>query len=52
MVMVKLFDKCLLISWSVAVFTLLAGIFYCTFNLFIKNIVRELIIDESLFYIF
>ena len=33
-------------------FILLAEISYCTFDLFINNIVRELILDESLFYIF
>ena len=32
-------------------FNLLAGISNFTLNLFIKNIIREPIIDESLFYI-
>ena len=40
------------IGWNVAVFILLATIFNCTFDLFINNIIRELIIDESLFYVF
>ena len=44
-----MFDECLFIGWSVAVFILLAKIFYDTFNLFINNLVREPIIDESLF---
>ena len=47
----KMFNKFLFIGWSVAIFILLADISYCMFNLFIKNIVREPISDESLFYI-
>ena len=38
------------IGWNVAVFILLVNIFNHMFNLFINNIVREPIIDESLFY--
>ena len=52
LVTVKKFDEYLFIGWSVAVFILLADIFNCTFNLFFNNIVREPIIDESLFYIY
>ena len=52
LVVVKKFDKCLFIGWSVAVFILLANIFNYTFNLLINNIVREPITDESLFYVF
>ena len=48
----KKFDEFLFIGWSVAVFILLADIFNSIFNLFINNIVKEPIIDESLFYIF
>ena len=48
----KKFDKCLLTRWTGTVFILLANIFNHTFNLFINNIVREPIIDESLFYVF
>ena len=33
-------------------FILLSRIFHYPFNLFINNIVRESIIDESLFYVF
>ena len=47
-----MFDKCLLTGWSSAVFILLVNIFNHTFNLFINNIVRKTIIDESLFYVF
>ena len=46
------FDKCLLIGWSVAVFILLANIFNYTFNLFFNIIVRGLIIDVRLFYVY
>ena len=46
------FDKYMFIGWSVAVFILLADIFNCMFDLFINNIVRELIIDDSLSIIF
>ena len=49
---VKMFDKFLFIGWSVPVFILLANIFNNTLYLFINNIVREPIIDESLFYNF
>ena len=52
LVVVKMFDECVFIGGNVAVFILLANIFNCTFNLFINNIVRECIIDESLFYVF
>ena len=48
----KKFDKRLLSEWSVTEFNLLANIFNYTFNLFINNIVRKPIIDESLFYVF
>ena len=52
LVAVKKFDKCLFTGWSARVFILLANIFNYTFNFFINNIVREPIIDESLFYVF
>ena len=52
LVTVKKFDICLLTGWSSTVFILLVNIFNHTFNLFIDNIVRKLIIDESLFYVF
>ena len=42
-------DKCLLNGWSSSVFILLVNIFNM-FNLFINNIIRKPIIDESLFY--
>ena len=42
-------DICLLTGWSSTVFILLVNIFYHTFNLFISNIVRKTIIDESLY---
>ena len=42
----------MLTGWSSTVFILLFNIFNHTFNLFINNIVRKLIIDESLFYVF
>ena len=42
----------MLTGWSSTVFILLVNIFNHTFNLFINNIVRKLIIDESLFYVF
>ena len=45
-----MFDKYLFIGWRVAVFILLADYLNCTFNLYINNIVREPIIDESLFF--
>ena len=48
----KKFDICLLAGWSSTVFILLFKIFNHTFNLFINNIIRKLIIDESLFYVF
>ena len=44
----KKFDKSLLTGWSVTVFILLANIFNYMFNLFINNIVRKPIINESL----
>ena len=52
MVTIKKFDICLLTGWSSTVFILLVNIFNHTFNLFINNIVRKPIIDESLFYVF
>ena len=52
LVAVKKFDKCLLTGWSGTVFILLVNIFNHTFNLFINNIVRQPMIDESLFYVF
>ena len=45
----KKFDKYLFTGWGAAVVILLAKIFNYMFNLFIDNIVREPIIDESLF---
>ena len=48
----KKFDKCLLTGWSDTVFILLVNILNHKFNLFINNIVRKPIIDESLFYVF
>ena len=48
----KKFDICLLTGWSGTLFILLVNIFDHTFNLFINNIVRKPIIDESLFYVF
>ena len=48
----KKFDICLLTGWSSTVFILLVNIFDHTFNLFINNIVRKPIVDESLFYVF
>ena len=50
--MVKKFDICLLTGWSSTVFILLVNLFNHAFNLFINNIVRKPIIDESLFYVF
>ena len=52
LVTVKKFDICLLTGWSSTVFILLVNIFNHTFNLFINNIVKKPIIDESLFYVF
>ena len=52
LVTVKKFDICLLSGWNSTLFILLVNIFNHTFNLFIKNIVRKPIIDESLFYAF
>ena len=52
LVTVKKFDNCLLTGWSSTVFILLVNIFNHTFNLFINNIDRKPIIDESLFYVF
>ena len=49
LVTVKKIDNVYFISWSVAVFILLADISNCTFNLFINNIVREPMIDDSLY---
>ena len=43
-----MFNICLLTGWSSTLFILLVNIFDHTFNLFISNIVRKLIIDESL----
>ena len=51
MVTVKKFDICLLTGWSSTVFILLVSMFNYTFNLFINNIVRKPIVDESLFYV-
>ena len=48
----KKFDKSLLTGWSSTVYILSVNIFNHTFNLFINNIVRKPIIDESLFYVF
>ena len=48
----KKFNICLLPGWSSTVFILLVNIFNYTFNLFINNIVRKPIIDESLLYAF
>ena len=42
----------LVTGWSVAVFILLANIFNYTFNVFISNVVKEPIINESLFCVF
>ena len=52
LVTIKKFDICLLTGWSSTLFILLVNIFDHTFNLFINNIVRKPIIDESLFYVF
>ena len=52
LVTVKMFDICLWIGSSITVFILLVNIFNHTFNLFINNIVRKRIIDESLFHVF
>ena len=52
LVTVKKFDICLLTGWRSTVFILLVNIFTHMFNLFINNIVRKPIIDESLFYVF
>ena len=52
LVTVKKFDICLFTEWSDTVFILLVNNFNHTFNLFINNIVRKPIIDESLFYVF
>ena len=52
LVTVKKFDICLLTGWSSTVFILLVDIFNHTFNLFMNNIVRKLMINESLFYVF
>ena len=52
LVAVKKLHKCLFTGWSVTVFILLANIFNYTFSLFINNIVREPIIDESLLLCF
>ena len=52
LVTIKKFDICLLTGWSSILFILLVNIFDHTFNLFINNIVRKPIIDESLFYVF
>ena len=48
----KKFDKCLFTELTVTVFILLANIFDYMFNLFVNNVDREPIIDESLFYVF
>ena len=42
----------MLTGWSSTVYILLVNIFNHTFNLFINNIGRKPIIDESLFYVF
>ena len=52
LVTIKKFDICLLAGWSSTLFILLVNIFDHTFNLFINNIVRKPIVDESLFYVF
>ena len=52
LVTIKKFDICLFTGWSSTLFILLVNIFDHTFNLFINNIVRKPIIDESLFYVF
>ena len=52
LVTIKKFDICLLAGWSSTLFILLVNIFDNTFNLFINNIVRKPIVDESLFYVF
>ena len=52
MVALEKFDNCLLTGWSGIAFILLVNVFNHTFNLFINNIVRKPIIDESLFYVF
>ena len=49
LVTIKKFDICLLAGWSSTLFILLVNIFDHTFNLFINNIVRKPIVDESLF---
>ena len=48
LVTIKKFDICLLAGWSSTLFILLVNIFDHTFNLFINNIVRKPIVDESL----
>ena len=48
----KKFDIYLLTGWSSTVFILLVNIYNHTFNLFINNIIRTPIIDESLIYVF
>ena len=45
LVAIKKFDKCLLTGWSGTVFILLFNIFNHTFNLFINNLFRKLVID-------
>ena len=52
LVTIKKFNNLLYIGWSVALFIWLAGICNSTFNLFVNNIVRDLMIDESLFHFF
>ena len=52
LVTIKKFDICFLTGWGSTLFILLVNIFDHTFNLFINNIVRKPIIDESLFYVF
>ena len=49
---IVVFNNILFIGWSVSVFILMTDIFNCTFNLFMNNIVKQPIIDESLFHIF
>ena len=41
---------CLLTGWSSTVFILLVNIFNHTFNLFLNNIVKKPIIDESVLF--
>ena len=52
LVTVKKFDICLLAGWSSTLFILLVNIFTHMFNLFVNNIVKKPIIDETLFYVF